>query len=55
MWITCVLVSYFLPAVLAAGIFFNLFLLNTQFFHLFLPEKDINLLILHQNMKMWIS
>ena len=55
MWITCVKTSIFLPAVLAAGIFLGLFLANIHIFHSFLLKKDINLLILHQNRKKWIT
>jgi hypothetical protein len=55
MLITCAKTWIFLPAVLAAGIFLSLFLYHSHIFHYFLLKKDINLLILHQNRKMWIS
>ena len=55
MLIICVKNWIFLPAVTAAGIFLHLFSCHSHIFHLFLLKKDINLLILHQNRKMWIS
>ena len=59
MWITPCITSGkvgIFPAIrLQTGISTQLFRAFSSFFHAFLREKDINLLILHQNLKLWIT
>ena len=59
MWITPCITSGkvgILSAIrLQTGISTQLFRAFSSFFHAFLREKDINLLILHQNLKLWIT
>ena len=59
MWITPCITSGkvgIFPAIrLQTGISTQLFRAFSSFFHAFLREKNINLLILHQNLKLWIT
>lgn len=59
MWITPFITSGkvgIFPAIrLQTGISTQLFAGFQKDFHAFLREKNINLLILHQNLKLWIT
>ena len=55
MWKTSLITHKIIFDKIDIGISTRLFMRFSKDFHSFLPKKNINLLILHQNWKLWIN